>query len=92
MFATSNDSAIAIGVQGYDLISYHNDKRPNPGNGNFLTVHEGSIDSFATAKNKAKVDRVPKQTAATFGSYFAFSVSGGKKFVGNSDVCRLVSS
>jgi hypothetical protein len=29
VFAASNNSASATGVQGYDLVSYHNGKRPS---------------------------------------------------------------
>ena len=41
----------AVGVQGYDLVSYRNGKKPIPGNGNFLSTHKGVTYLFA---NQAK--------------------------------------
>ncbi|MEM1230600.1 MAG: hypothetical protein AAGI15_08695 [Pseudomonadota bacterium] len=29
-------------VQGYDVVTYHTDKRPLRGNGNFIATHDGA--------------------------------------------------
>ncbi len=89
-FAASSDAASATGVQGYDLVSYHNAKRPARGNGHFVSVHDGSTYLFSTAENKAEFDRDPAKYAPAFGGYCAFGVSVGKKFVGDPEVWRIV--
>lgn len=89
-FAASNHAASATGVQGYDLVSYHNAKRPVRGNGHFLSVHDGSTYLFSTAENKAELDSDPAKYAPAFGGYCAFGVSVGKKFVGDPEVWRIV--
>lgn len=89
-FAASSDANSTTGVQGYDLVSYHNSMRPLPGNGHYLTVHDGVTYLFANEENKALFDGDPAMYLPAYGGYCAFGVSVGKKFVGDPEVWRIV--
>lgn len=87
----ATDHAISIpAVNGYDLVSYHNSKRPIRGNGHYLSVHNGVTYLFANKENKMTFDRDPEQYLPAYGGYCAFGVSVGKKFVGDPEVWRVV--
>lgn len=47
----------AVGIQGYDLVSYRNGKKPVQGNGNFVSTHQGVTYLFSTKANKDAFDR-----------------------------------
>jgi len=78
------------GVNGYDLVSYHNSKKPLRGNGNYLAVHDGVTYLFANAENQKTFEAAPGNYVPAYGGYCAFGVSVGKKFVGDPDVWRIV--
>ncbi len=85
------DSSISItGVQGYDLVSYHVEKRPLKGNGHFVSVHDGVTYQFVNKQNKALFDSNPGKYLPAFGGYCAYGVSVEKKFVGDPEVWRVV--
>lgn len=87
--ATSiTDSVTAIG--GYDVVSYHTDKRPLRGNGHYLAVHDEVTYLFSSQKNQATFEANPAKYVPAFGGYCAFGASVGKKFVGDPEVWRLV--
>lgn len=88
--ATSAVVTSVTGVQGYDLVSYHNSKRPIHGNGHFTVVHDGVTYLFANKENKAAFERNPQKYLPAYGGYCAFGVALGKKFVGDPEVWRLV--
>lgn len=88
--AAVNHSASTPAVQGYDLVSYHNSKRPIRGNGHFVSVHKGVTYLFANEENKKTFDRNPEKYLPAYGGYCAFGVSVGKKFVGDPEVWRVV--
>ncbi len=93
LVASASADTVAVsttGVEGYDLVSYQNSKRPLRGNGHFLTVHEGVTYLFVNEANKAEFDRNPERYLPTYGGYCAFGVSVGKKFVGDPEVWRIV--
>ena len=77
-------------VQGYDLVSYQNAKRPLRGNGHFVSEHQGVTYLFANADNKKAFDANPARYLPAYGGYCAFGVSVGKKFVGDPEVWRVV--
>lgn len=89
-YAASDYAASTTGVAGYDLVSYHNSKRPLHGNGHFLSVHDGVTYLFVNEANKAEFDRNPERYLPAYGGYCAFGVSVGKKFVGDPEVWRVV--
>ena len=79
-----------VGVSGYDLVSYHTSKRPLPGNGHFVAVHDGVTYLFANEQNKATFERNPDKFLPAYGGYCAFGVSVGKKFMADPEVWRVV--
>jgi len=79
-----------VGVGGYDLVSYHESKKPLPGNGNFVTVHEGVTYLFSSQDNKKTFDASPAKYLPAYGGWCAYGVSVGKKFVGDPNVWEVV--
>ena len=88
--AVSNIAYSVTGVGGYDLVSYHANKRPIRGNGHFVAVHDGVTYLFANEVNKTAFDRNPQKYLPAYGGYCAFGVSVGKKSVGDPEVWRVV--
>lgn len=87
--AASNTNSVT-GVNGYDLVSYHNAKKPLRGNGNYLAVHDGVTYLFANADNQKTFEANPAKYVPAYGGYCAFGASVGKKFVGDPEVWRVV--
>ncbi len=77
-------------VQGYDVVSYQTGKRPVRGNGNFVAVHEGAAYLFSSSDNQKAFEKNPNKYVPAYGGYCAFGASVGKKFIGDSEVWRLV--
>jgi len=89
--ALADDAAHStVGVGGYDLVSYQTGRKPLPGNGNFVTVHDGVTYLFSSEANKAAFDAAPKKYLPAYGGWCAFGVSVGKKFVGDPNVWEVV--
>ena len=86
--ADYQSSTVAVG--GYDLVSYHDGKRPIRGNGHFVSVANGATYLFSTAENKAAFDTNPDQYLPAFGGYCAYGVFAEKKFYGDPEVYRIV--
>ena len=86
----ATDQSSTTGVQGYDLVSYHTEKRPQRGNGHFLTLHDGATYLFTNEENKKAFDDNPEKYLPAYGGYCAFGASVGKKFVGDPEVWRIV--
>ena len=78
------------GVNGYDLVSYQNSKKPIRGNGNYLAVHNDVTYLFASAENQKTFEANPNKYVPAYGGYCAFGASVGKKFVGDPEVWRIV--
>ena len=79
-----------VGVQGYDLVSYHNSSKPIQGNGNNVATHKGVTYLFATKENKETFAKNPGKYVPAYGGYCAYGVSVGKKFVGDANVWEIV--
>ena len=77
-------------VHGYDVVSYHTDKRPAKGNGHFVSEYEGATYLFSNKKNKELFDANPAKYVPAYGGYCAYGVSLGKKFDGDPEVWRVV--
>jgi len=77
-------------VQGYDVVSYQNGKRPIRGNGHFVAVYDGATYQFSSADNQALFEENPEKYVPAYGGYCAFGASVGKKFVGDPEVWRIV--
>ncbi|MGH1403294.1 MAG: YHS domain-containing (seleno)protein [Alphaproteobacteria bacterium] len=79
-----------VGVQGYDLTSYHTGSKPLPGNGNHVVMHEGVNYLFANDANRQAFEKNPTKYLPAYGGYCAYGVSVGKKFIGDPNVWEIV--
>lgn len=77
-------------VQGYDVVTYHTDKRPLRGNGNFVATHDGAVYQFSSEANLETFKANPAKYVPAYNGYCAFGVSVGKKFIGDPEVWRVV--
>lgn len=78
------------GVNGYDLVSYQNAKRPVRGNGNFVAVQNGVTYLFSSVENRDEFQSNPDKYLPAYGGFCAFGVSVGQKFAGDPEVWRIV--
>ncbi len=78
-----------VGVQGYDLVSYHG-KAPMKGNGHNVVEHKGVTYLFADAANKKAFKASPEKYLPAYGGYCAYGASVGKKFTGDPEVWKIV--
>ena len=88
--ASSSAASATIGVSGYDVVSYHTEKRPLRGNGHFVSEYDGVAYLFANEDNKQRFDANPEQYVPAYGGFCAFGVSVGKKFYADPEVWRIV--
>lgn len=79
-----------VAVNGYDVVSYHSEKRPLRGNGHFVSEHDTVTYLFANQQNKERFDSDPEKYVPAYGGFCAFGVSVGKKFYGDPEVWRIV--
>ncbi|MGI9554120.1 MAG: YHS domain-containing (seleno)protein [Thermodesulfobacteriota bacterium] len=79
-----------VGVNGYDLVSYFNAKRPVRGNGNYITEHDGVTYLFSSEQNKQTFDKNPEKYLPAYNGWCAFGVSVGKKFSADPEVWEIV--
>ena len=79
-----------LAVQGYDVVSYQDNKRPVRGNGNFTSVKNGATYQFSSKANLKAFNKNPEKYMPAYGGYCAFGVGVGKKFVGDPEVWRVV--
>ena len=77
-------------VQGYDVVTYHTDKRPLRGNGNFVATHDGATYQFSNKENLETFQANPEKYVPAYNGYCAFGVSVGKKFIGDPEVWRVI--
>lgn len=78
------DNINLVGVQGYDLVSYHKgDGTPEKGTGNQVAYHNGVSYLFANKANRKAFEKNPEKYVPAYGGYCAFGVAKGKKFVGD---------
>lgn len=77
-------------VQGYDVVSYQNAKRPVKGTGHFVANHEGATYIFANKANLDTFNANPDRYVPAYNGFCAFGVSVGKKFIGDPEVYRVV--
>lgn len=79
-----------VGVNGYDLVTYHTQKRPLRGNGNYVTVHDGVTYLFSSEANQKEFQKNPQKYLPAYGGWCAFGVSVGKKFSADPEVWEIV--
>ena len=78
------------GLSGYDPVAYFTDGKPVRGSGYHVAAHEGITYAFANADHKKLFIANPKQYLPAFGSYCAYGVAVGKKFVADPEVWKVV--
>ena len=86
--ATMPQSMVA--VQGYDVVTYQADGKPQQGNGNHLTTHRGITYIFVNEANKKMFEANPHKYLPAYGGYCAYGVAVGKKFVGDPEIWEVV--
>lgn len=86
----ANVSNSTVGAGGYDLVSYHVNKKPLRGNGNHAATYEGVTYLFSNETNKKTFHADPSKYIPAYGGYCAYGVAVGKKFVGDPDVWKIV--
>ena len=79
-----------VAVQGYDVVTYQTDGKPQQGNGNHLTTHNGVTYIFVNEANKKMFESNPDKYLPAYGSYCAYGVAVGKKFVGDPEIWEVV--
>ena len=79
-----------VAVQGYDVVSYQVDGKPQQGNGNHLATYDGATYIFVNEANKKMFESDPAKFVPVYGGYCAYGVAVGKKFVGDPEVWEVV--
>ncbi len=79
-----------VGAGGYDLVSYQTDKKPIPGNGNFVASIDQVNYIFANQDNLDTFNKNPEKYLPQYGGFCAFGASVGKKFIGDPNVWEVV--
>ena len=79
-----------VGVNGYDLVSYFDAKRPLRGNGNYVAEHDGVTYLFSSEENKQAFEKSPDRYLPAYNGWCAFGVSVGKKFSADPEVWEIV--
>ena len=79
-----------VGVEGYDLVTYHTNKNPQRGTGNYVAHHNGVNYLFISDENRATFEANPDKYLPAYGGYCAFGVAVGKKFISDADVWEIV--
>ena len=77
-------------VQGYDVVTYHTEKRPLRGNGHYVATHDGATYQFSSQENLETFKANPSKYVPAYNGYCAFGVSVGKKFIGDPEVWRVI--
>ena len=85
----ANISTSLVGVQGYDLVSYHQDG-PTRGTGTNVSTHGGVTYLFSSKENLATFEANPEKYIPAYGGYCAYGVAVGKKFVADPTVWKVV--
>lgn len=83
-------SKATLAVSGYDLVSYHSEQGPQPGNGYFVSEQAGATYLFANKENKARFDRNPEKYLPVYGGYCAYGVAVNKKFYSDPLAWKIV--
>ncbi len=85
---TTSHSMVA--VQGYDIVTYQTDGKPQQGNGNHLATYNGVTYIFVNEANKKMFESNPDKYLPAYGGYCAYGVAVGKKFVGDPEIWEVV--
>lgn len=78
------------GISGYDPVAYFTDGKPMRGSGYHVTVHEGVTYAFTSEEHRKMFEANPGKYLPAYGSYCAYGVAVGKKFVADPEVWKIV--
>ena len=78
------------GASGYDVVAYFTDGKPMRGSGYHVAVHDGVTYAFTNEAHKKLFEANPTKYLPVYGSYCAYGVAVGKKFVVNPEVWKIV--
>ncbi len=78
------------GASGYDVVAYFTDGKPMKGSGYHVTVHEGVTYAFTSEEHQKLFEADPAKYLPAYGSYCAYGVAVGKKFVADPEVWKIV--
>ncbi|MEO9571025.1 MAG: YHS domain-containing (seleno)protein [Polaribacter sp.] len=62
-------------AEGYDVVSYFNDKKPVEGNNKFITIYDGAKFRFSSEKHLKIFTESPKKYVPQYGGYCAYAVA-----------------
>ncbi|MGF1449609.1 MAG: YHS domain-containing (seleno)protein [Opitutales bacterium] len=79
-----------IGVQGYDLVSYHQESGPVRGSGFHASTHDGVTYLFASEANQKTFAANPEKFLPAYGGYCAYGVAVGQKFAVDPLAAKIV--
>ena len=79
-----------VGVEGYDLVTYHTSKRPLRGNGNNAAEYKGTTYLFTSEENRNEFEKNPEKYLPAYGGWCAYGVAVGKKFTADPEVWEIV--
>ena len=88
--ANASDANSTVGASGYDLVSYHTEESPLPGNGNHVINHEGVNYLFSSAENAKEFKTNTAKYLPAYGGYCAYGAAVGKKFISDPNVWEIV--
>lgn len=88
--STAAEAVSIVGVGGYDLVSYHNGKKPLQGNGNHVVRHNGVDYLFSSQANAAEFSKDADKYLPAYGGYCAYGAAVGKKFIADPTVWEIV--
>ncbi|QDU34133.1 YHS domain protein [Poriferisphaera corsica] len=90
VFAAKDEAVNTVGVEGYDLISYHDVNGPIVGNGNHVAVYDGTTYLFANDENKALFEKDPEKYIPAYGGFCAYGMANGYRFAADPMVWKMV--
>lgn len=74
---TTVNAPRGLGIQGFDPVAYHADKKAKPGTTQFQTAYQGVVYQFTNAQNKQAFDANPQSYLPAYGGYCAYAMSNG---------------
>ena len=83
-------AAQAVGLDGYDPVSYFSGTAPVKGGAAVTAAHRGETYHFASAANRDAFTANPEKYLPQYGGYCAWAVAQGKLAPGDPQVSKVV--
>lgn len=78
------------GAGGYDVVSYFEQQRAEPGSSDFTVQYQGATWRFNSAEHQARFEADPERYAPAYGGYCAWAVSQGYLAKGDPEYWTIV--